>query len=162
MSKCMNKSCLISVIAVTAFLMGYGYVVHEIWLKPDYVATAHMWRTPEEMAAFFPFCLIFPIGLAMLFTCLFKKFRMGLATCCPDSANTCCPIKSGGLCFGIKLGLILGLLMSNAVIWMPIPTDLAVKWFFAGLGEGIGVGVILGMLCGKSGSSCEVKTDEAK
>lgn len=158
--KCINKTCLISVIAVFIYLIGYGYVVHEIILKPDYLATADMWRTPEEMAAFFPWCLLYPLAFAMIFTCLFKKFRMGMASGCPESAGSCCPIKSGGLCFGIKLGLLLGLLMAQSYIWMPIPYDLAVKWFFAGLGQGVGVGIILGMLCGKAGSSCDVKTNE--
>lgn len=152
---CNKKACLISIVAVTLFLMGYGYVVHQIWLMPDYQATADMWRTPEEMKAFFPWCMLFPIAFAAIFTCLFKKFQKGYAVCCPESAGSCCPIKSGGMCFGLKLGLLLGLLMAQSYIWMPIPYELAVKWFFAGLGEGLGVGIILGMITRKmSGESC--------
>lgn len=147
MTKCMNKTCLISVIATSLFLMGYGFVVHEILLKADYMATADMWRTPEEMQTFFPWCMLFPVGIAMVLTCLFKKFKAGCAAKCPDAAASCCPIKSGGLCFGMKIGLLFGLLMAQSYIWMPIPLDLAVKWFFAGLGQGVGAGIVLGMVC---------------
>lgn len=158
-SSCNKKACIISVVAVTLFLMAYGWLVHGVVLKPDYDATASMWRSEEEMQQFFPFCMLFPIAFAMIYTCLFKKFQKGLIACCPEAGNTCCPIKSGGMCFGLKLGLLLGLLMAQGYMWLPIPLSLAVKWFVAGLVEGLGVGIILGMISGKcsNNTSCEVK-----
>lgn len=106
--------------------------------------------------------------MAAVLTCLFKKFRKGYAACkaeCPatgaaaseEARTSCCPVKSGGICFGIKIGLLLAVFKSGAYVAMPIPGDLAIAWFVATFIEGIGAGVILGMVCkGKSGA-CEMK-----
>lgn len=154
-SECNKKACVISFIAALAFVFGYDWFVHGQLLKADYEATASLWRTPEEMEQFWPWCIAYHIALAAILTCLFKKFRKGVLACCPDSANTCCPIKTGGLCFGVKIGLLLGIVHASSYIWLPIPGSLAIKWLLTGLGQGIGVGVILGIISGKfSGGSC--------
>ncbi len=162
------KTCLISVVAVFAFMMGYDWFVHGHLLKADYEATANLWRTPEEMQQFFPYCLAYHAILAMVLTCLFKKFRAGVSACCPEAATACCPIKSGGICFGIKIGLLLGVVGASPYIWLPIPGALALKWFVASCVQGLGVGAILGMLCkgkdcgtGSCGTHhCESKTGQ--
>ena len=155
---CNMKSCLLSVIAVTVFLLVYGYVIHEIFLKADYMATKRLWRSAKAMEELAIWGVLFNIAIAMVFTCMFKKFQMGYAACKGQSGDQKCPVKSGGLCYGIGLGLLLGLLMAQSYIWMPIPVDLAVKWFFTGLFEGIGVGVILGMLYKPNAGSCNLDT----
>ena len=114
--------------------------------------------------------------LAIVFTCFFKKFRKCAAAChcgpecacgpnCPckiavADKNSCCPIKSGGLCFGLKIGLIMGILMASTYIYMPIPSSLAIKWFFAYLVEGIGIGAVLG-ICSGIGGKNNCATDKA-
>jgi hypothetical protein len=162
MTKPCMKTCAISVIAVFAFLMGYDMFVHGTLLKADYEATASMWRTPEEMKALFPLCLAYHFFLAMVLTCLFKKFRAGCCAKNPEAATACCPIKSGGICFGLKIGILMGLLHASGYIWLPIPAALAIKWFVASLIQGVGVGVVLGMLCKGKGScgttSCSTNT----
>ena len=61
------------------------------------------------------------------------------------------------MCFGIKIGLLLGIWNAGAYVYLPIPQQLAIAWFFTGLVEGIGAGIILGIVCkGKSGM-CEAK-----
>lgn len=162
--KCM-KTCIVSFIAVFAFIFGYDFVVHGMLLKPDYEATAQLWRTEEEMQQLGMWCLIYHGLLAALFTCWFKKSNCNCAICnkgqCSTTGaagTTCCPMKSGGLCFGIKIGLLMGILHASSYIWMPIPGNLAIKWFFTGLFQGVGVGVILGMIKGcMSKGSCEAK-----
>ena len=164
------KTCIISFIGVFAFLFGYDWLVHGKLLMADYEATASMWRSQEEMQQFFGWCIAYHAALAAVITCFFKKFRCATSGCCacckcgPDckcakeSATSCCPIKSGGLCFGIKVGLLLGLAHASSYIWMPIPADLAVKWFFAYLVQGIGAGVVLGMLCKSKSGACGTGT----
>lgn len=145
------KTCLISFVGVFAFLFGYDWLVHGHLLMADYEATASMWRPKEEMQQFFAYCIAYHVILAAVITCWFKKVRACHAACATqcstEGATTCCPIKSGGLCFGIKVGLLLGLAHASSYIWMPIPGDLAVKWFIAYLVQGAGAGCVLGMLC---------------
>jgi len=171
MKNCPKKNCLISVLAVIIFMMAYNYVVHQVLLKPDYAATASLWRTPEDMKNFCGGWIAYYVIFAMVVTCFFKKFRKATGTChcgpecacgpnCPckiavADAKSCCPIKSGGACFGLKLGLIMGLNMGITYFYMPIPMDLAIKWFFTGLVEGLGIGIVLGMVCKGKSSSCD-------
>lgn len=156
MGKCDKKTCIISFIAVFAFLFGYDWLVHGTLFKPDYDALSGVItvRPEEEMKQLFIWCIAYHALLAAVVTCLFKKFRKGMIACCPESANTCCPIKTGGLCFGLKIGLLLALAHTSVYIWMPIPGALAVKWFIAYLVQGAGAGALLGILSGGKGSSC--------
>ncbi len=158
------KTCLISFVGVYAFIMLYTFVVHGQLLKADYEATASLWRPMEEMQTMAVWCWLYHGLLAAIVTCWFKKVRACHAacstSCSTEAATTCCPVKSGGLCFGVKLGLVLGLTHAASYIWMPIPQTLAIKWFFSELFMGIGIGAVLGMLC--RGKSCDKGGCEAK
>ncbi len=151
------KTCMISMVAVFAFLMGYDMFVHGTLLKADYEATAALWRPEAEMKEMFVFCFLYHLVLAATITCLFKKFRAGYSACCPEAATACCPIKSGGVCFGLKIGVLMGAISAASYIWLPIPGALAIKWFIASLVQGIIAGAILGMLC-KGKGDCGTKT----
>ena len=168
--KCCPMSCLISIVAVFIFLNLFNWAVHGLWLMPDYQATAPLWRTQEDMQGFHVWWLLYFAAMAVITTCFFKKFCKGYAAChcgpsCPCGMNCpckqavatkkSCPIQTG-LCFGLKLGLILGLPMASSYLYMPIPLALAVKWLVAGVLEGLGIGLVLGMLSGGKGKSCGV------
>ena len=147
------KTCIISVIAVFAFLFGYDWLVHGQLLKADYEALKGIIsvRADEEMKQYFIWCIAYHALLAAVITCWFKKVRACHAACATEcattAATTCCPIKSGGLCFGIKVGLLLALAHTSVYIWLPIPGALAVKWFVAYVVQGAIAGCILGMIC---------------
>ncbi len=57
-----------------------------------------------------------------------------------------CPIKFG-VCFGALIGLLMGVQCAGSYIWMPIPGELAVKWFIGDLVQGIVIGVVLALIC---------------
>lgn len=161
MKHCMNKSWLLSFIAVFIFLYVFNMVVHGTLLMDEYLKTADLWRSEEEMRALgFHWWIIYYALLSAVVVCWFKKTRPSLSKLSgAEAMTTCCPVKSGGWCFGLKLGLVMGLLMAVSYLYMPIGESLAVKWFLTGLAQGLGVGVILGMTC-KGTNTCAVK--EAK
>lgn len=151
--ECKMSACLIPTAAVFVFLFLYNCLVHGNLLMEEYKATANLWRTEEEMNALQAGWLAYYALLAMVTTCWFKKTKSAfMCKSSPADATSRCPIKSGGACFGLKLGLLMGLLMASSYLYMPIPGSLAIKWFFTGLGEGLGIGLILGVTC--RGSSC--------
>jgi hypothetical protein len=174
MKKCSPKTCIFSFLAVLVFLFGYDWLVHGNLLTADYEATASLWRPAADMQSMWVYCIAYHVALAAVLTCFFKKFRKGFAVChcgpecqcgdnCPckqavAAANSCCPIQSGGVCFGVKVGLILALSHATLYILLPIPGALAVKWFVAYLVQGIGAGAVLGIVCGSmdkgNGKSC--------
>lgn len=176
-TKCCLKTCIVSFVSVFIFLFGYDWFVHGHLLMADYEATASLWRPMEDMQKMFGWCIAYHVALAAVITCFFKKFKKAAAICtcgpecqcgpnCPCKAtsdcNTRCPIKSGGLCFGIKVGLLLALSHATLYIWLPIPGALAVKWFVAYLVQGIGAGIVLGMVCGKGKKSCGTNSCDNK
>jgi len=173
------KTCLLSFIAVYVFIMAYTFLVHGVLLKADYEAYASLWRPMEEMMSLGYICWLAHAVMAAVLTCLYKKFRAAkmLCTCgpecqcgpaCPCKAGsecgtTRCPIKSGGLCFGFKIGLLLGVYHASFYILLPISGALAIKWFLAEFVMGLGVGAVLGMVYhpgagkGCSKTSCDTK-----
>ena len=151
-NSCSKKSWVISVIAVTVFLCLFSFVVHQKLLAADYAATISLWRSKEEMDALGMYWPIYHFLIAIVAVSWFRNVCACRACCTKQAMTACCSVKSSGLCFGLKLGLIMGLGMSCSYLYMPIPFELAVKWFFAGLVQGVGIGVLLGLLC--KGSSC--------
>ncbi len=152
--ECKVSACLIPMVAVFIFLFGYNCLVHGHLLMADYAQTPALWRTDAEMQQLAPMWFAYYVALAAVLTCWFKKTKSVFA-CAPTPGEkpSCCPIKSGGCCFGLKLGLLMGLLMACGYLYMPISSTLAIKWFFTGLFEGLGAGMVLGMTC-KASATC--------
>jgi len=144
-SGCKMKACikpmLCSTIAVAIVLFALEYLIHGIWLKPLYEQTASLWRPAAEMGMC-PWCLIRLLVLAFLFTALYCKCKKAKPEVCDFTGKKECP-KKHALCFGIVLGLLIGTMMASSYLWMPIPGELAVKWFIGGLVEGIVVALVL-------------------
>ena len=59
------------------------------------------------------------------------------------------------LCFGVILGALLGTLSASAYLWMPISAELAIKWFIAGLAEGIVISAVLSSICCNKKGECK-------
>lgn len=153
--KCCPKSkCLFSVVAVFIFVFGYDVLVHGNLLKEAYEQTASMWRPEADMEKFLPFCILYHFTLAVLISALFcmTSKKSGSCDSAPTEEKKCCPIKRG-VCFGTIIGLLLGTLNAAAYIHIPIPASLAISWFFAGLFQGIGAGVVLAIINNKKSCS---------
>jgi hypothetical protein len=149
---CSAKPCcvgkyLLAAIPVFIFLMATGFLINHIWLKDLYMQTASLWRPMDEMSGMFPKIAAYQAILSVLLTALYKKCKN--AECAPaEGDKKPCP-RAKALCFGIVIGLLMGTMQGAAYIWMPIPLELAVKWFISGLVQGIGVALILSFTCCK-------------
>ncbi len=153
MKNCPKKQCFISVIALFVFLYAFEYVLNGHVLMGMYNETPQLWRSPEEMAQYAPWFPVRYLLLAMVITCLFKK----MCKCDNVGGNTaeasaevpacgtgkpCCPSKKA-VCFGTKIGLLMGILAASCYIWMPISGMLAIAWLVSHIIEGIGIGIVL-------------------
>jgi len=150
-SGCKMKGCfmpmLVSTVLVALGMFIVEYVIHGIWLMPLYQQTASLWRPMSEMGMH-PWCVVRLLLLAFLFSVLYCKCKKAKMEACGVD-GTSCPIK-GSLCFGIVIGLLIGTMSASTYLWMPIPGELAVKWFIGGIAEGIMISLVLGALCFKS------------
>jgi hypothetical protein len=121
---------VVAVLAVFLAYLGTDFLIHEVWLKPDYRATASLWRTEADMQSHFVWLLLAHLLWAAMFVALWAR---GFA------AHNCL------LCASIY-GLFMGMLCeSRTLIWyvvQPLPGILAAKWFVVGAAQGVFLGLI--------------------
>ncbi len=127
----MNIKRLVAAIVVGfLFVWGTDFLVHAVWLKPDYQATMQLWRTEQDMQGH----IAWLFGAEFLFAAAFVL------------------IWAAGMAdrHGLKCAVIYGLLMgifhqtSTMVLYcvMPMPGELAVKWFAANTLQCLLLGII--------------------
>lgn len=127
--------CFLTVLAVFVVMMGFNWLYHGVYMMPDYQATASNWRSLEEMQQLGWICIVTKLVMAAVVTCLFCCVAKGCET-----GGKC---YKKGACFGLKIGLLLGAQQFSAVISLPIPMGMAVKWLIGNLILGLLVGLLL-------------------
>ena len=105
-------------------------LIHSVWLKSDYVATAAIWRSPAEQSAriwaMLAAILFYVIGAVLLYKPAQNQFWI-----------------VSGLRFGALLAMIAVVYGSlSGWVILPIPHLLAMKWI---IGEGL-LSLVFGML----------------
>ena len=131
-----TKRLILAIVVVFVALFATSFLIHEVWLKSTYMETMNLWRTPAEMQKHFPFLLAGQLLAAVAFVVIWSKGFPAVATLC-------------GSCFyGFTMALFsqAGTLITYAV--QPMPGSLMVKWFIAGIVQGVLMGVIV-FLVGK-------------
>ena len=108
------------------------FMVHGIYLKPVYEASANLWRPMEEISI--PLNNFLVLSVSFCFVAIYdllsqsKCFNLSLLY---------------GLLFGLASGLSMGL---GSFIYMPIDSSLALIWFLLSLMQGIIAGLVVGIL----------------
>ena len=125
-----TKRLLLTIVAVFVGLFATDFLVHQIWLAADYGASKELWRPEADMKKFFGFLVLGQLLIAITFVVIWSK---GF----PATSSFC------GTCF---YGLFMGLFgQATTLIWyavQPLPGTIAVKWFIAGLAQGVLMGAI--------------------
>lgn len=155
-ARCPVTNCfakwLISAILVFIILFAGGYLINHIWLMPIYENTASLWRPVEEMQNELPLLLLYYAALALVISALFCKIKKAKMAACAAEPTECkiggkyCPIKFG-ICFGAIIGLLMGIQSAGSYIWLPIPGELAIKWFIGQTVQGLVIGLVLSLCC---------------
>lgn len=125
------KRLILTIVAAFFFYFGSDFLVHEVWMKPGYQATAALWRTETEMTARLPWMagghLLFVIAFAVVWA---KGFAQ--RGCLRDACV-----------YGVLMGLFF---QANTLITYtvsPLPPAIPIKWFFTGLAQSVLLGVIV-------------------
>lgn len=123
-----TKRCLISVVAVFAFVALYEWLVHGVLLMGMYEQTADIWRPKgeENMAFIFLSQILFSVMIAFIFTRNYEGKGIG-----------------EGVRFGSYMGLLLASIQVGTYCYLPIPLALTLAWVVAEVLKGIGSGVVL-------------------
>lgn len=121
---------LISIVVGFIFISASDFVIHGLWLAPDYKATENLWRPEAEMQARFGWMLTAQLLTGLAFVVI---WAMGFA--------------GRSLGTGATFGLFMGLAQQVwAIMWFvvaPLPAAIAGKWFLSGVLQAIILGIII-------------------
>ena len=121
----------LAILATFVVKFATDYLIHGVWLAGAYTATQSLWRTDAEMQAHFGWLLLSQFIFSATFTTLWAK---GFAA--PARVQCAC-----------RYGLFMGLFSEAATLVtytvQPFPADIALKWFGAGLGQGVLLGLVV-------------------
>ena len=107
-------------------------MIHETWLQSTYKETMSLWRTESEMDARIGWMLLGQLWCAVTFVVIWAG---GFA-------------ERGRLHWACFYGTVMGLFMQTMTIMLyfmmqPFPGGLAVKWFIAGVLQGLVMGLVV-------------------
>ncbi len=125
------KRLILAIIASFIFIFASDFLVHGLWLKPDYQATATLWRTEAEMCSRMPWMLAAQLLWAVTFVILWAK---GFA----EHAQMKCAFM-----YGLFMGLFQQVNTFITYVVSPMPPELAIKWFLSGLAQSVLLGIII-------------------
>jgi hypothetical protein len=119
---------LLAIVVAFVVIFASDYLIHHVWLRPDYEAIKSILRPETDMQSRIHWLIVAQIICAITFVIIWAK---GVVT--------------GSIGNGIGFGFLMGLFQQiwalvNYVI-IPIPGDLAVKWFFSGLVQAVLIGI---------------------
>ncbi len=124
------KRLLLAILAVFVGVFATDFLIHAVWLKPDYVASASLWRPEADSMNYFPILLLGQLLAVVTFVVLWAQ----------DFAAKQC-LKCACL-FGLFMGLFGQATTLILYAVQPLPPGIAVKWFLAGLAQGVLMGVL--------------------
>lgn len=122
------KRLVLAIVAVFIGVFATDYLIHEVWLKSTYHETMSLWRPAAEMQSRFGWLMLGQFLAAATFVIVYAK---GFA------AMNC-------LRCACRFGLFMGLFKESVTLItyavQPFPPDIAVKWFVAGVVQGLLMG----------------------
>lgn len=130
---CPVKKVIVAWLFVFATMFGYEWAFHGMYMMPDYLATAALWRDEAEMEAMFHICIIRKAVMAFVIAGLYCWLSRAEHGCCTKF----------GIKFGAMIGLLLGINSYSMYAYMPIPHEMAVKWLIGEVLMGVVIGVVL-------------------
>ncbi len=125
------KRLILAIVVAFVVLWGTDFLVHGVWMTPDYRATQQLWRTDAEMMSRTGWMLGAQLLFVITFVILWAKGFAGSTT-----------KISCALGYGLLMGLFSGVWAIIMYVVVPMPGSIAAKWFFAGILQAILLGLV--------------------
>ena len=127
------KRLLLAILAGWVVVFATDFLIHELWLGPVYAATKPLWRPESDMSTYFCWMLVAQFLIVTTFVIVWAKGFAG---------------RSIGA--AVSFGLLMGVFQQTwAIILfavMPLPAELAIKWFLAGLVQAVLLGIVTSLV----------------
>jgi hypothetical protein len=112
----------LAIIAGFVVVLGTDFLIHHLWLAPDYQATQQIWRPEAEMHSHVAWLLGAQILTVVTFVLLWTRWA--------NTARLSCAVG-----FGFLMGMFSGVWAIVLYVILPMPGSIACKWFFAGIAQ---------------------------
>jgi hypothetical protein len=127
------KRLILAIIAGWVVIFATDFLIHDLWLGPIYQATKSLWRPETEMHTHICWMFFAQFLIVATFVIVWAKGFAG---------------RSIGT--AVTLGLLMGVFQQTwAIILfvvMPLPAELAVKWFLSGLVQAVLLGIVTSLV----------------
>jgi len=127
-----TKKFIIAGVASFIAIFLFDMVWHGKLLVEQYQATSFLWRSPEEMQAYFNWAILLQAALGFAAAFIFTRHYENKG-------------MKEGIRFGLMLGAVLGIMSFTMYAYMPIPMSLAIAWFVGSLIQGVLIGIVCSM-----------------
>ena len=135
-----TKRLIVAIIVGWAVIFGTDMLIHGFWLGPLYHATQALWRPETEMHTHICWMFGAQFLIAVTFVIVWAKGFAGRAA-------------GAGALFGLLMGIFQQTWAMILFVVMPLPAELAVKWFVAGLVQAVLLGVVTSFVYKPAASS---------
>lgn len=128
----MVKRTIWAVVAVFIAWLALDFILHNLFLRSTYEASANLWRPADQMnLPLIYFVMFVLIGcFVLIYELLVRQKSLASGT-------------QFGVLFGLAIGISVGF---GTYIHMPIPLTLAWGWFLGGWIKAIAAGAIVGAI----------------
>src|SRR6266566_8153002 len=126
-----TKRLILAVVVAFVVLWVTNFLIHGVWMTPDYRATQQLWRTDAEMQSHMAWMLGAQFLFVITFVILWAK---GFAS---HTRNVACAVG-----YSLLMGLFSGVWAIIMYVVVPMPGSIAAKWFFAGIVQTILLGLV--------------------
>ena len=127
------KRLLLAILAGWVVVFATDFIIHELWMRPVYAATKSLWRPESDMPTYFCWILVAQFLIVTTFVIVWAKGFAG-----------------GSMGAAVAFGLLMGAFQQTwAIILyavMPVPAELAIKWFLAGLVQAVLLGIVTSLV----------------
>ncbi len=114
------KRLLLAFVVAYVVLFATDFLIHHVWLGPDYAATQQIWRPEADMKGRMMWMIGGQVLMVIAFVLLWTRWA--------DTARVSCAFG-----FGLLMGAFSGVWAIVLYVILPMPGALAAKWFFAGI-----------------------------
>src|SRR5205809_216192 len=124
-----TKRLILAIVVAFVVLWVTDFLVHGVWMVPDYRGTQQLWRTDAAMGSRISWMLGAQLLFAITFVLLWTRWA--------EPARLGCAIG-----YGFLMGLFSGTWAIIMFVVVPMPGSIAAKWFFAGILQTILLGLV--------------------
>jgi len=127
------KRLILAILTGWVVIFATDYLIHELWLGLVYAATKPLWRPESEIPTYICWMFVAQFLIVTTFVTVWAKGFAGRSI-------------GAAVGFGLLMGVFQQTWAIILFVVMPLPAELAIKWFFAGLVQAVLLGIVTSLV----------------